>query len=69
MDAERPACPGCLPLLRRVLTARGVIAVDNAVSHAGQVAPFRALSEEDPDFAAHLQEVGDGVLTAVRTGR
>lgn len=43
--------------------------MDNAVSHAAQVAPFRALLEEDPGFAVHVQEVGDGVLTAVRTGR
>lgn len=31
--------------------------------------PFRALLEEDPGFAVHLQEVGDGVLTAVRLRR
>jgi predicted O-methyltransferase YrrM len=68
LDAERPEYPGYLPQLRRVLTPRGIIAVDNAVSHAAQVAPFRALLEEDAGFAVHLQEVGDGVLTAVRTG-
>lgn len=69
LDAERPAYPGYLPELRRVLTPRGIVAVDNAVSHGAQVAPFRALLEEDSGFAVHLQEVGDGVLTAVRTGR
>ncbi|MEU3604588.1 class I SAM-dependent methyltransferase [Streptomyces sp. NPDC035033] len=68
LDAERPAYPGYLELLRRVLTPRGVIAVDNAVSHAAQLEGFRALLEEDDAFAVHLQPVGDGVLTAVRVG-
>lgn len=68
LDAERPAYPGYLDLLRRVLTPRGIVAVDNAVSHAGQLVEFRALLEKDAGFAVHLQEVGDGVLTAVRLG-
>ena len=68
LDAERPAYPRYLDLLRRVLTPRGIVAVDNAVSHAGQLTEFRALLEADAAFAVHLQQVGDGVLTAVRVG-
>ncbi|NLU73092.1 methyltransferase domain-containing protein [Streptomyces sp. HNM0575] len=68
LDAERPAYPGYWPDLRRVLRSHGIVAVDNAVSHAGQIAEFRGLLEEDRSFAVHLQEAGDGVLTAVRTG-
>ncbi|MFG3255413.1 O-methyltransferase [Streptomyces sp. NPDC048172] len=68
LDAERPAYPDYLPQLRRALTPHGILAVDNAVSHAEQVTGFRALLEEDAEFAVHLAEVGDGVLTAVRLG-
>lgn len=66
LDAERPAYVSYLPELRRVLTRHGIIAVDNAVSHGEQLVEFRALLEEDPAFTVHLQQVGDGVLTAVR---
>ncbi|MEV1179602.1 class I SAM-dependent methyltransferase [Nonomuraea sp. NPDC049784] len=66
LDAERPAYVGYWPHLRRVLASRGVIAVDNAVSHRGQVEEFRKLPAADGDFAVRLIELGDGVLTAVR---
>ncbi|HEY3686522.1 MAG TPA: class I SAM-dependent methyltransferase [Streptosporangiaceae bacterium] len=66
LDAERPAYPDYLPHLARALAPHGVVAVDNSVSHAAQVAPFRALVEADPRFSVHLHELGDGVLTAVR---
>lgn len=65
LDAERPAYPDYLPDLVRVLAPHGVIAVDNSVSHAGQVAPFRRLVEADPRFDVRLHELGDGVLTAI----
>lgn len=66
LDAERPAYTAYWPQLRRILAPRGVIAVDNSVSHAAQVADFRAAVEADPDWHVHLHETGDGVLTAVR---
>jgi predicted O-methyltransferase YrrM len=66
LDAERPAYMDYWPQLQRVLTPHGVVAVDNAVSHREQVAPFHELLTADPRFAVHLHEVGDGVLTAVR---
>ncbi|MGK5552861.1 O-methyltransferase [Actinomadura kijaniata] len=66
LDAERPEYPRYWPELRRVLTDRGVVAIDNAVSHRDQLVDFHRLLTEDGDFAVHLQEVGDGVLTAVR---
>lgn len=67
LDAERPAYPGYWPDLVRVLRPGGVIAVDNSVSHADEVAPFRELAESHPAFRVALHEVGDGVLTAVRS--
>lgn len=66
LDAERPAYVGYWPELRRVLTPQGVVAVDNAVSHREQVTSFHEQLATDPEFAVHLQEAGDGVLTAVR---
>jgi predicted O-methyltransferase YrrM len=66
LDAERPAYVDYWPHLRRILTPYGVVAVDNAVSHRDQVAPFRALLSGAPDFDVQLHEVGDGVLTGVR---
>ncbi|WP_344524449.1 O-methyltransferase [Streptomyces albiaxialis] len=68
LDAERPAYPDYLPHLRRALTPHGILAIDNAVSHADQLTGFRSLLEEDAEFAVHLEQVGDGVLTAVRLG-
>lgn len=67
LDAERPEYPQYWPELRRVLADRAVVAVDNAVSHRDQLVAFHRLLVDDADFAVHLQEVGDGVLTAVRT--
>jgi predicted O-methyltransferase YrrM len=66
LDAERPAYVDYWPQLKRVLTPHGVVAVDNALSHREQVAPFHERLAADPEFAVHLQEVGDGVLTAIR---
>ncbi|MGW1892432.1 O-methyltransferase [Streptomyces sp. NPDC002004] len=66
LDAERAAYVEYWPQVRRVLTPRGIVAVDNAVSHREQLTAFRTLVAETGDFAVDLQEVGDGVLTAVR---
>lgn len=66
LDAERPAYVDYWPHLRRVLTPHAMVAVDNAVSHREQVAAFHALLTGEREFAVHLQEIGDGVLTAVR---
>ncbi|MHC3471116.1 O-methyltransferase [Streptomyces sp. 7R007] len=66
LDAERPAYVEYWPHLRRVLTPYGAVAVDNAVSHREQVAPFRELLTAAEDFDVELHEVGDGVLTGVR---
>lgn len=64
LDAERPEYPAYLPDLVRILAPHGVIAVDNSVSHADQVAPFRRLIEDDKRFDVRLHDLGDGVLTA-----
>lgn len=66
LDAERPQYPGWWPQLRRVLRPGGLLVVDNAVSHAGQMAPFVALVKADPLFATCLVPVGNGEFLAVK---
>ncbi|MFF4487914.1 hypothetical protein ACFY0F_15710 [Streptomyces sp. NPDC001544] len=51
-----------------MLTPYGRVAVDSAVSHREQLTAFDELVRRDGAFAVHLNEVGDGVLTAVRCG-
>jgi predicted O-methyltransferase YrrM len=68
LDAERPEYVGYWPDVTRVLAPGGFVAVDNAVSHADQVAGFRGLVEADRTFHTALFDVGDGVFVAVREG-
>jgi predicted O-methyltransferase YrrM len=69
LDAERPAYPGYWPDLRRVLAPGGLLAVDNVLSHADEVAPFRALVTADPGVSEALVPVGAGLLLVVTPGR
>src|SRR5215510_6100707 len=43
LDSERPEYPGWWPHLKRVLRPGGLLVVDNATSHAAEMAPFVAL--------------------------
>ena len=67
LDSERPEYPGWWPHLRRVLRLGGLLVVDNATSHAEQLAPFVALVEADPDFTTCLVPVGNGEFLATRS--
>ena len=62
LDAERPAYPSYLPELQRVLRPGGLLAVDNVLSHAGQVAAFRKLVNTSPNLHQALAPTGAGVL-------
>ena len=62
LDAERPAYVQYWPHVLRVLTVGGFTAVDNAVSHAGELTAFRELVDATPGVRSDLFEVGDGVL-------
>ena len=66
LDSERSEYPGWWPQLRRVLRAGGLLVVDNAISHAGQLAPLAALVQADPVFATSLVPVGNGEFLAVK---
>ncbi len=66
LDAERPAYPGYWPDLVRALKPSGLLAVDNVLSHADQVAGFRALVCADPRVSEALVPTGAGALLVVR---
>lgn len=66
LDAERPAYAGYWPELVRVLAPRGLLVVDNAISHADEVAEFRELVADDGRVNQALVPVGAGALLVVR---
>jgi predicted O-methyltransferase YrrM len=66
LDAERPAYPGYWADLVRALRPGGLLAVDNVLSHADQVADFRAIVTADPRVSEALAPTGAGALLVVR---
>jgi predicted O-methyltransferase YrrM len=66
LDAERPAYAGYWPELHRVLAPAGLLVVDNVLSHAGEVAEFRALVDGDPAFVSSVVPIGAGALLVAR---
>ena len=68
LDSERAEYDGWWPDLRRVLRPGGLLVVDNAVSHAAELAGFFALVRADPGWANCLVPVGNGEFLAVKRG-
>jgi predicted O-methyltransferase YrrM len=66
LDSERPEYPGWWPHLKRVLRPGGLLVVDNATSHAAQMAPFVALVAADVSFVTSRVPVGNGEFLAVK---
>ena len=68
LDAERTEYPGWWPHPRRVLRIGGVLAVDNVLSHPGEVAEFLTLVNGDGGaFSGTTVAVGKGLFLALRT--
>lgn len=67
LDSDRRQYAAWWPDLRRVLRRGGLLVVDNALSHAAQLAPLQALLAADPGFATSTVPVGKGELLAVRS--
>jgi predicted O-methyltransferase YrrM len=63
LDAERPHYVAYWPHLRRVLRPGGLLAVDNVLSHARELADFTALVESELETA--VVPVGAGLRLAV----
>jgi len=66
LDAERPAYPGYWLDLMRILKPSGLLAVDNVISHADQVAEFRALVTADNSVTEAVVPTGAGALLIFR---
>ena len=65
LDAERPAYPGYLADLVRTLVPRGVLAIDNVISHAHELMEFTSLVEREPRLTQTVVPVGAGLRLAV----
>ncbi|MGZ4385195.1 MAG: O-methyltransferase [Gaiellaceae bacterium] len=67
LDAERPAYAGYWPeLLRSLRPAGGLLAIDNVLSHAAEVAEVTGLIEAEPSVVSALVPIGAGVRLVVR---
>jgi predicted O-methyltransferase YrrM len=66
LDAERPAYPAYWANLVRVLRPGGLLAVDNVISHAAEVADLRTLVTADRRVSQALVPTGAGVLLVTR---
>jgi predicted O-methyltransferase YrrM len=68
LDAERPAYAGYWPDLLRSLRPGGLLAIDNVISHAGEVASVTELIEAEPGVMTSLVPIGAGLRLVVRSG-
>jgi predicted O-methyltransferase YrrM len=68
LDAERDRYAGWWPDLRRAISRPGLLAVDNVLSHPGEVAELRALVDADAGYESALVPIGAGVLLVSPAG-
>jgi predicted O-methyltransferase YrrM len=66
LDAERVEYPKWWPHPIRVLRPGGVVAIDNVLSHADEVAPFLTLLAGEPTLVGATVAVGKGLHLAWR---
>jgi len=66
LDAERVEYPRWWPHPARVLRPGGVLAIDNVLSHADEVAPFLMLLSREPTLVGATVAVGKGLYLAWR---
>jgi len=67
LDAERPAYAGYWPrLLPALRPDRGLLVIDNVLSHAAEVAEVTALIEAEPAVTSAVVPVGAGVRLVAR---
>ena len=65
LDAERAHYVGYWRDLVRTLAPGGLLAVDNAISHANELVDFRAVVDADGRVTQALVPIGAGLLLAV----
>ncbi|CEP36482.1 MULTISPECIES: O-methyltransferase [unclassified Halomonas] len=66
LDSKRSDYVQWWPNIQRVLCKGGLLVVDNATSHADEMADFMALVSADPDFTTCTVPVGNGEFLATR---
>ncbi len=66
LDSERRAYPDWWPQLARILRPGGLMVVDNAISHAQELAPFMQAVREQGGWSCSLAQVGKGQFMAVK---
>jgi predicted O-methyltransferase YrrM len=66
LDSRRSAYVDWWPALKRILRAGGLLVVDNATSHAEEMADFTTAVRSDAGFTASLVPVGKGEFLAVK---
>jgi predicted O-methyltransferase YrrM len=66
LDSERAEYVGWWPDVKRVLRRGGLLVVDNATSHAEEMAPFIKTIQADGDFVTSLVPVGNGEFLATK---
>jgi predicted O-methyltransferase YrrM len=62
LDAERPEYPAYWDDLVRILRRPGLLAIDNVISHAHELAAFRAVVDADDRALSAVDATGSGVL-------
>ena len=66
LDSERAAYLAWLPQIDRVLRPGGLLVVDNATSHAQELAPFMQALRVAPGWSTSLVPVGKGEFLATK---
>ncbi|MBL0596872.1 O-methyltransferase [Aeromonas jandaei] len=66
LDSDRRQYRAWWPQLQRLLPPRGLLVVDNAISHREELAEWMAEVAQDPRFVTSLVPVGKGVWLVVR---
>jgi predicted O-methyltransferase YrrM len=66
LDSKRSAYLDWWPDIKRILRAGGLLVVDNATSHAGEMADFTGALRRDAGFTTSLVPVGKGEFLAVK---
>ena len=66
LDSQRSVYLEWWPELKRILRAGGLLVVDNATSHAAEMAAFTEAVRKDAAFTTSLVPVGKGEFLAVK---
>lgn len=66
LDSDRQHYRTWWPQIRRLLAPRGLLVVDNAISHRDEMAEWMSEVQRDPAFQSTLVPVGKGEWLVVR---